>query len=47
VEDLNGSNDLIESNAYFMLASWRAILCSFLLPKNLSQGNDSIGNFNR
>ncbi len=33
MEDLNGFNDLIESNAYFMFAFWRATLCNSLLPK--------------
>jgi hypothetical protein len=36
VKDLNGFSDLVESNACFMLASWRATLCNSSLPKNLS-----------
>jgi hypothetical protein len=47
VDDLNGSSDLVESNACFRLASWRATLCSYLLPKNLSQANGSIGSFDK
>jgi hypothetical protein len=47
MEDINGSSDLVESNACFMLASWRATLGSSLLPKNLSQANGSIGSLDK
>ncbi len=36
MKDLNGFSDMVESNACFMLASWRATLCNSSLPKNLS-----------